>query len=1239
MKIPFHTAALCLCAGLVTGATAGTSTWTRDSAATQTWTAPGNWAGGAVYQDPGTSADILTFYNDTTTALANGVNSITTSVPSALMMNVLTLNGRGATSGASNIVIATNASTWTLGGSSPAVNLNGVNGTAPLDYTVAPNLVLGANTAFTGAGTATFHFSGNISGGFSLAKSGASALTLSGSNDYSGGTTVAGTLVLKNASAGGTGNINFSGTPGNSPVLKLDGTGGNILLTNSLTNNGGTLVNVAGNNKVTSQLSINSGATNSVIQVDGGTLECAGNYIAGQTGRNLFLQGNGNGLYSGNLVFGGNTLQKSGLGTWTLTGANTYTRDTIVNNGTLKLDATGSLKFVPFSNGVCNKITGPGTAILNGTFNIDLSGVDKTPGNTWTLVNVSNRSGSLAGITTTPALAFTQSSGVWTARDGSSIWQYAEATGVLSLTADSTGHASWITVDPTEPLTDSWSSEWNTDGNLDGWTGVGTSAEVSAGMVSGTATTTAPRIEWTDFAAGPDLDLGYNDFVEVRIQVPDTYEGPIRIFYGTTLNPGVSTARVLTIPAASIPKDGAFHTYRISVGLEPNWRSTLRDLRIDPVGGAGTVGMAFAVDYIRIGDLPGDVYLPNTTDQPVTAYELSSKRFRFIWDANRATNNGINETIARGCLRNAEEAWQVYVNLLGYREPAESTDPGQRDGNKYKVNFLCTFDGFWMGGSPTSFGYLNIAPGGLQVDPPSWVIPHELMHVFQMHNTSGHVPGEWWETHANYGRERWLYHYANLYPNTSNLEAQAVRDAHLMMSSGRNYYLTWLPFLYVDENPDALPDLYDGLVAKMWQETQAGEFPMMALDRLTPTTSLKDIVGYYARRGATFDYAQQATINATLNNQDPTRNARHLFTDLVRRADDPTWWRVPMDKAPAQGAYAIHQLVPAGSGAGRVVTVNLHGLADAARGADWRASFIAVSDTGVERYTPLWSTGSSSITLAEDENTLYLSVAGTPDIFHYGGHDEALYPFRSHPSRSRFHYEVQVTGATPRERNNGATTGLVQHANGGGWKASTATVDATAFIGPNARVLGAAQVRNTARIEDFAVVQDNAQVLNNAIVERPRVGARLRRRPGVRPSARLGHRRWRHDLRKWPRARTCDGERQRDRQCGGERKRDFLRRHAQRQRGRRWRLLVQQVDLQRRDHRPSALGRHSGQLHPRDARLAVCGLRLRDGARLARARCKRRHRWLRDRLAELGPSGCEAKRVPEFQRHGSIRCA
>jgi hypothetical protein len=63
-------------------------------------------------------------------------------------------------------------------------------------------------------------------------------------------------------------------------------------------------------------------------------------------------------------------------------------------------------------------------------------------------------------------------------------------------------------------------------------------------------------------------------------------------------------------------------------------------------------------DYLRVGNLPGDVCLTN--NEWNSDNEMSSKHFLFFWDANRAAQ-GVNATTAHGALRNAEEAWQVFV--------------------------------------------------------------------------------------------------------------------------------------------------------------------------------------------------------------------------------------------------------------------------------------------------------------------------------------------------------------------------------------------------------------------------------------------------------------------------------------------------------------------------------------------------------------------------------------------------
>ena len=120
--------------------------------------------------------------------------------------------------------------------------------------------------------------------------------------------------------------------------------------------------------------------------------------------------------------------------------------------------------------------------------------------------------------------------------------------------------------------------------------------------------------------------------------------------------------------------------------------------------------------------------------------------------------------------------------------------------------------------------------------------------------------------------------------------------------------------------------------------------------------------------------------------------------------------------------YATHELVPTGSGAGRVVTVNLRGYVNPDLQSDWRAALVVVNDSGVSRYSSLWSSGSNSVTLAANENKVYLTVAATPGQYLIPSNSESEQPYISHPARERYPYEIQVTGATPKGSGTGGST-------------------------------------------------------------------------------------------------------------------------------------------------------------------------------------------------------------------------
>ncbi|EAW8157508.1 autotransporter outer membrane beta-barrel domain-containing protein [Salmonella enterica] len=217
-------------------------------------------------------------------------------------------------------------------------------------------------------------FDNAISGSGQVVKSGDDTLTLSGSNTYTGGTIISGgTLVASNVEALGTGDVT------NDAVLELN-TGGDF--DNAISGSG--QVEKSGDETLTL-----SGANS----YTGGTLISSGTLVAndvnalgtGDVTDNAVLELNTGGTFD-NAISGSGQVVKSGDETLTLSGSNTYTGGTTINDGTLiatSVDALGSGDVT--DNAVLelntggdfdNAISGSGQVVKSGDETLTLSGTN-----------------------------------------------------------------------------------------------------------------------------------------------------------------------------------------------------------------------------------------------------------------------------------------------------------------------------------------------------------------------------------------------------------------------------------------------------------------------------------------------------------------------------------------------------------------------------------------------------------------------------------------------------------------------------------------------------------------------------------------------------------------------------------------------------------------------------------------------------------------------------------------------
>lgn len=159
-----------------------------------------------------------------------------------------------------------------------------------------------------------------------------------------------------------------------------------------------------------------------------------------QTGNLTVGVDNGSGNFSGAIsnASGKTNLIKAGTGTQTLSGLNSYTGNTTVNDGALILAETGSLAFV-VTDAASNQINGSGSVTLDGDFTINTAAVTVSTG-TWNLVDTNSL---VAGFTATfsPGAGWTETANVWSKTENNKIWSFSEASGDLSVKPT---YASWI---------------------------------------------------------------------------------------------------------------------------------------------------------------------------------------------------------------------------------------------------------------------------------------------------------------------------------------------------------------------------------------------------------------------------------------------------------------------------------------------------------------------------------------------------------------------------------------------------------------------------------------------------------------------------------------------------------------------------------------------------------------------------------------------------------------------------
>lgn len=450
-----------------------------------------------------------------------------------------------------------NVANGTLDMANTNLSVAGLTGSGNLTH--ASGTAGNRTLSVTGTGSPAA-FSGVISNGTAtsvlLTKSGSGTLTLSGLNTYSGATTISGGTLSINSIADA-GISSSVGTGSTTPAISITSANGILKYTGT---------GHSSNRSIT-------------LTVDGPTIDASGSGTLTLTGGvtgvfNLNLIGTGAGIESGVIATGaGSTLTKNGAGSWTVSGANTFSgavtitqgtliATTVANTGVNSSLGTGSTTSAVSiaANGIL-QYTGTGHS-TNRAMNITADGgtIDASGSGTLTLTggvtgtnNNLNLTGSGIGAITTAPIA---TSGATVTKSGAGTWQFGFANtytgtttvnaGTLQYTVSNALSNGAVTVNggtfDIGAFSDAVGAVTLTGGTIAGTTGVLTGTSYT--MQNGDATA---------ILGGAGVTLSKTTSGTVTLSGTNTYTGATTITAGTLI---ASNTQALGTVAGAINLNG-----------------------------------------------------------------------------------------------------------------------------------------------------------------------------------------------------------------------------------------------------------------------------------------------------------------------------------------------------------------------------------------------------------------------------------------------------------------------------------------------------------------------------------------------------------------------------------------------------------------------------------------------------------------------------------------------------------